>query len=95
MDEMFYRKSMEAEGISPNAIATRISKGNKVEEILKVSMDIVVASDDLMYNSLLILKQNENPRNAPLSNSLRKYYLYKNKRDFPRLQNYKSNHSFL
>lgn len=89
MNETLYRQALEAEGITQNAINSRISRANKGEEILERSFDTVTASDDLMYDSLMILRQYDNPRNAPLQNSLRKYYYFRNGREFPRLQNYK------
>jgi hypothetical protein len=82
---------METDGITPRAIDTRISRANKVEEILKTSLDTVVMSDHLMYESLQTLKNYENPRNAPLSNTLRRYYFYKNGNEFPQLDHYRIN----
>jgi hypothetical protein len=74
---------------SDKAVATRMSKARKAESILQLSLDVIVASDDLTYDSLVILKQHENPRNAPLSNALRKYYIFKNTKGFPQLRMYR------
>lgn len=74
---------------SEKAIATRMTKARNAENLLNASLDIVVASDDLTYDSLVTLKQNENPRNAPLSNALRKYYIFKNGKEFPQLRFYR------
>lgn len=74
---------------SEKAVATRMSKARKVEELLGISLDKVVASDNLTYDSLVKLKTLENPKNAPFSNALRKYYIFRNGKEFPRLNNYK------
>ena len=44
--------------------------------------------DDLMYDSLMKLKPLENPKKNPMQNALRKYYYYRNGKEFPRLNNY-------
>ena len=49
---------------------------------------MVVADDDLMYDSLMKLKPLENPKKNPMQNALRKYYYYRNGKEFPRLNNY-------
>ena len=45
-------------------------------------------SDDLMYDSLVKLKPLENPKKNPMQNALRKYYYYRNGKEFPRLNSY-------
>lgn len=90
MNEQFFIQKMENDPqiSSSKGIATRLSKARKAEKILEMDYDTIVANDDLMYNSLMKLKPLENPRNNPMQNTLRKYYFYKNGKDFPRLTNY-------
>jgi hypothetical protein len=72
-----------------NGIPFRLSKGRKAEEVLGVSLDTIVANDDSMYDALMKLKPLENPAHNPMQNALRKYYIFKNNREFPRLSQYK------
>ena len=72
-----------------NGIPFRLSKGRKAERLLGVSLDTIVANDDLMYDALMKLKPLENPAHNPMQNVLRKYYLFKNNCRFPRLNQYK------
>ena len=72
-----------------NGIPFRLSKGRKAEEVLGVSLDTIVANDDSMYDALMKLKPLENPAHNPMQNALRKYYIFKNNREFPRLNQYK------
>ncbi len=72
------------------AVRTRLSKARAVEEMLGENLDSIVADDDKMYNSLLLINSNMNNRNGAYSNALRKYYIFKNQKEFPRISNYKS-----
>ncbi len=74
---------------SDKAVASRLSKARKAEEILGMDFDYIVSSDDLMYDSLVILRQSEKPANGVLQNALRKYYIFKNGKEFPRLNSYR------
>jgi len=74
---------------SEKAIRSRITKARKAEQILSLTLDAVVADDDLMYKSLVILSQHEDPAHAPMQNAVRKYYKFINKIDFPRMKNYR------
>lgn len=74
---------------SDKAVTSRMARARKAERILNSSLDTVAASDDLTYDSLITLKQHENPRNAPLSNALRKYYIFRNGKEFPKLRFYR------
>lgn len=76
--------------ISPNAVKSRMSKARKAEEILKTSLDVVVSDDDRMYEALEELQQHENPKSNPMQNVVRKYYKFKNEREFPRKKDYHS-----
>lgn len=75
---------------SPKAVKARMSKARKAEEILKTSLDVVVSDDDHMYEALEELQQYENPKSNPMQNTVRKYYKFKNEREFPRKKNYHS-----
>lgn len=72
------------------AVRTRLSKARAVEEMLGENLDSIVADDDKMYNSLLLINSNMNNRNGAYSNALRKYYIFKNQKQFPRISDYKS-----
>lgn len=75
--------------LTEKAIKSRMTKARKAETILNASLDIIVASDDLMFDSLIILKENENPKHSPMQNAVRKYYVFKNEKAFPQLRYYK------
>ena len=75
---------------SPKAVKSRMSKARKAEGILKTSLDVVVSDDDRMYEALEDLQQHENPKNNPMQNVVRKYYKFKNDREFPRKKDYRS-----
>lgn len=79
---------------SSKAISSRVVKVNNAEVILKeingdITLDDIVANDDLMYDSLLALQPHENPKHTPMQNALRKYYKFRNGCEFPRLRDYK------
>lgn len=73
---------------SEKAIRSRMSKARKAERILNLTLDAIVTDDDLMYESLTILSQHEDPAHAPMQNALRKYYKFINNREFPRMRNF-------
>ena len=86
--------SQEATITSNKAILSRIVKANKAETILReinanITLDEIVANDDLMYDALVALQAYEDPNHNPMQNALRKYYKFRNGREFPRLRNYK------
>ena len=74
---------------SEKAIRSRMSKARKAEQVLNLTLDAVVADDDLMYKSLAMLSQHEDPAHAPMQNALRKYYKFINNKEFPRMKNFK------
>ena len=73
---------------SDKAVASRMVKARKAEEVLGMSLDSVVALDDRMYDALVKLRQNEDPAHSPMQNALRKYYIFKNSKEFPQLRYY-------
>lgn len=82
--------SREPSITSEKAVASRMVKARKAEEILSKSLDTVVSNDDLMYESLIELQPHEDPAHTPMQNAVRKYYKFTHDREFPRLKNYHS-----
>ena len=82
-----YLEELENPKLTDKAIKSRISKGNKVERIIGMSLDKIVSDDNLMYDSLIKLKPYDISGN--LQNSPRKYYIFINEKEFPRLNLYK------
>ena len=60
----------------PGSKGSRISKAKAAEKILKLELDQIVSNDNLMYDSLIILSQNEDPAHTPMQNAVRKYYKF-------------------
>ena len=82
--------SREPSITSEKAVASRMVKARKAEEILGKDLDTVVSNDDLMYESLIELQPHEDPAHTPMQNAVRKYYKFTHEREFPRLKNYHS-----
>ena len=82
--------SCEPSITSKKAVASRMVKARKAEEILGKDLDTVVSNDDTMYESLINLQSHEDPAHTPMQNAVRKYYKFTHKREFPRLKNYHS-----
>ena len=75
---------------SDMGIESRIRHANEAEKILKASLDVVVADDDRMYEALLELKKHETSIRGQKQNALRKYYIFCNGKEFPRMKKYHS-----
>ena len=75
---------------SHKAVASRMAKARKAEDILDKPLDVVVSDDDTMYESLIKLQAHEDPAHTPMQNAVRKYYKFTHDREFPRLKNYHS-----
>lgn len=90
MDEIGFRQSLEADenALSDGGINTRISKAKKAEEILSNDLDRVVKSDEVMLAALETLQKHENPTHNPMQNAVRKYYKFRNGKDFPRKKDF-------
>ena len=56
-------------------IRGRVRHAKKAEVILGISLDVVVANDDLMYESLVELRKRENILRGHMQNAVRKYSL--------------------
>lgn len=90
MLEREFRLFLEQSGkFTDTAINSRIAKANVAERILGYSLDFAVANDDKMYDSLVALQPHENPKHNPMQNAVRKYYIFKNGKEFPQLRYYK------
>ena len=74
---------------SKKAVDSRMARARKAESILGQQLDIIVADDDLMYDSLVQLKPHEDPAHTPMQNALRKYYKFVNGKEFQQLRYYK------
>lgn len=60
-----------------------------IEQHFELSLDNIVNNDDVMYEILLRIKAEMKDTNGNISNSLRKYYIFVNSKNFPTLSNYK------
>ena len=78
-----FREYLESQKLTQNGIASRMAKIGKIESILGTTMDNVVSNDTRMYQALVALQEHEDPKHNPMQNVLRKYYAFKNGREFP------------
>lgn len=88
MDIDGYVSFLEGQRLSPAGIATRKRKLNDAEEYIGKSLDEVVADDNEMYWALIKLQEVDDPAHTPRQNALRKYYAFKNGKEFPRLSKF-------
>lgn len=97
MDEAKLRKALEGgkEALSEKAVASRLSRARKAEEILGSDLDEVVTDDDMMFRALVFLRDDEREHNGNLQNSVRWYYRAVNGRRFPRLSDYAREHRIM
>lgn len=72
---------------SDKAVASRMTRARNAEEILGASLDVIVACDDTMYDAMIRLKDNGDTR-GNIQNAVRKYYIYKNGKEFPQMRHY-------
>jgi hypothetical protein len=72
------------------AVTSRVAKALYVERELKVNLDSVVKDDEDMYHLLLEIqkKLNDGQYHNVHQNAVRKYYLFANGKEFPRLKQY-------
>lgn len=91
MNEEGYVKFLEGQKLSPAGIATRKRMAKEVMEITKQSLDEIVADDELMYQTIKVLQKIDDPAHTPRQNALRKYYTFKNGKEFPRIVEYERN----
>ena len=88
MDIEGYVRFLEGQRLSPEGIATRKRKLNEAEEYIGKSLDAVVAEDNEMYRALIKLQEVDDPVHTPRQNALRKYYAFKNGKEFARLSKF-------
>lgn len=70
------------------AVRSRVSKALKVEKDFIVNLDDIVKDDDSMYKLLIRIQREMNENNGNYQNAVRKYYMYRNGKEFPRLKDY-------
>ena len=75
---------------SSKAVATRMKHARRAELLIGTDLDIVVNDDDAMYEALEKLKQSDSPSHAPMQNAVRKYYKFRNGKEFPKMKDYHS-----
>ena len=90
MDIDGYVKFLEGQKLSSAGIATRKTKLCDAEDYIGKSLDMVVSDDNEMYKALIKLQEIDNPAHTPRQNALRKYYTFKNGKEFPRLNKFQS-----
>ena len=88
MDIDGYVRFLERQRLSPAGIATRKTKLYDAEDYIGKSVDEVVANDKEMYQALIKLQEIDNSAHTPRQNALRKYYAFKNGKEFPRLNKF-------
>ena len=89
-DEAFRRFLMISSSIESKskAVSTRVSKASAVERKLGVNLDVVVRQDELVYKLLVRIQQEMKDLNGGYQNAVRKYYIFVNGKDFPKLREY-------
>lgn len=81
---------LSSEGLTSQAVSTRLEHAQNAESILGKSLDVVVSDDDNMYEDLHKLKPLDDPQHSHLQNAVRKYYKFCNGKEFPQLKDYHS-----
>lgn len=90
MQDKNFREYLEQSGqFTQKSITSRVAKANAAERIIGYSLDVVVSDDDKMFDALVALQPHENPKHNPMQNAVRKYYIFKNGKEFPQLRYYK------
>ena len=69
------------------AVNSRVAKALKVEREFNINLDDVVKNDEAMYHLLIQIQEKFNDRlyHNAYQNAVRKYYLFVNGKEFPRL----------
>lgn len=69
------------------AVNSRVARALKVEREFNINLDDVVKNDEAMYNLLLQIQEklNDKQYHNTYQNAVRKYYLFVNGKEFPRL----------
>jgi len=85
--ERFLVESVDIQS-KEKAVISRVAKALKVERDLKVNLDNIVTDDEKTYRLLLQIREQMNEMNGVYQNSVRKYYLFINRKEFPRISQY-------
>ena len=96
MREMEFRRFLsESDDIvsKEKAVASRVSKALAVEKKLNVNLDTIVKSEDETYRLLLLIRKQMNEVNGVYQNAVRKYYLFVNGKEFPKINQYEKKSS--
>lgn len=88
--ERFLVESVDIQS-KKKAVISRVAKALKVERDLKVNLDSIVSDDEKTYRLLLQIREQMNEANGVYQNSVRKYYLFVNGKEFPRISDYEKN----
>ena len=86
MDIDGFAKFLEGQQLSPAGIATRKRWLLEVNDYIGKNLDDVVCNE--MLYTLIKLQEIDDLAHAPRKNALRKYYNFKNGKEFPRLNKY-------
>ncbi|RDE32260.1 hypothetical protein DV713_17345 [Parageobacillus thermoglucosidasius] len=72
------------------AVNSRVARALRVEREFNVDLDDIVKNDEAMYHLLLQIQEKLNDRlyHNAYQNAVRKYYLFVNGKEFPRLKQY-------
>ncbi|MGG2947808.1 hypothetical protein AAV833_14380, partial [Geobacillus stearothermophilus] len=72
------------------AVNSRVSRALMVEREFNVNLDDVVKNDEAMYHLLLQIQEKFSDKlyHGNYQNAVRKYYLFVNGKEFPRLKQY-------
>lgn len=84
MEEYGFEIFLESKGYTQKSISSRMSRARKAEEILGYNLNKAASSDEVMRESLLIIKKYDN-RQENYQNATRCYYEFKNGKTFPKL----------
>lgn len=84
MEEYRFETFLRSKGYTQKSISSRMSRARKAERILGYSLDNAVSSDDIMRESLILIKPYDN-REENYQNATRSYYEFKNGKTFPKL----------
>lgn len=89
MRENDFEVFLASKGYTEKSVKSRMVKARKAEQLLKTELDNIVCDDKKMFDALNELQKYEDPAHNPMQNSLRRYYEFINKKEFPQLRDFK------
>ncbi len=92
MKEEPFSSFLEAQGYGYKSLMSRMTKARKAEGLLGKDLDAIVSEDRAMYDALVFLSENEDKSHSVMQNAVRKYYLFVNGREFPKLKDFEREH---